>query len=115
MARSASLPAAPKLAVLMRTDPVDKVRGVAAVALAEIGSQDPGVVKALKEALRGPDIWVWAGAARALGQVRPRDQESLDLLTKIRNADPYKLGRNNLEWAAVMSASNVARKALLNR
>jgi HEAT repeat protein len=108
-------PAAPRLAELMQRDPEVQVRATAAAALAGIGSRDPSVVKALKEVLRGKDLHAWQGAVSALAQVQPRDQETTELLQKLADADPYKLGRNDFEWAAVMNARMAARAALLKR
>jgi hypothetical protein len=107
--------AAPQLAEIMLRDPVTDVRAVASGALARIGSRDPDVIGKLKEALRGNDIWVWQGAVYALANAPPLDPESVELLNRIGNADPYKIGRNDSEWAAVMNARQAAREALWKR
>ena len=107
--------AAPALSNLMLKDPVADVRIVASMALAKIGSRDPEVIKALKDALRGQDIWIWQGAVSALCKVQPLDQESLDLLNNVGNADPYKLGHNDNEWTAVMRARDAVRYCSVKR
>jgi hypothetical protein len=112
-----ALRTAPQLAKMMRTDENIDVRAACAIAIGRLGSKDEAVVKALKEVLRGDDYYVWQGAVFALGQMRPFDAETQELLTRIANADPYKVagtGQDSL-WAAVMNARTEARSALLPR
>jgi HEAT repeat protein len=112
-----ALRAAPQLARMMRTDENVDVRAACAIAVGRLGSKDDTVVKSLKEVLRGEDYYVWQGAVFALGQMRPFDAETQELLTRIANADPYKIagtGQDSL-WAAVMNARTEARSALLPR
>lgn len=108
-------PSAPRLAQLMRRDPVVQVRATCAAALAGLGSREPVVVQELKGVLNSNDLFVWHGAVCALHRAQPLDQESVALLTKLSDADPYKIGRNDQEWAAVMNARMAAREALLKR
>jgi HEAT repeat protein len=106
------LKATPKLAELMRKDPVVGVRRVAAFALGQIGPRDPKVIQALKDVLNSTDYEVWQGAAFALGRVQPRDQETFDLLTRMANIDPDRVpGVGLTTQVLIMNARLEARSA----
>jgi hypothetical protein len=111
------LRSAPQLARMMRTDENVDVRATCAIAVGRLGSKDDAVVKSLKDVVRSDDYYVWQGAVFALGRMQPVDVETKELLTRIANADPYKIagtGQDSL-WAAVMNARTEARTALLPR
>ncbi len=84
--------AAPRLAGLMGSDPVVQVRGAAAFAIGNTGSRDPYVIGGLKNVLKGQDYFVWQASAHALGQIKPEDQEAVDLLRRLAgmNANTFK-------------------------
>jgi hypothetical protein len=111
------LPAAPRLTELIKSDDVVEVRIASAIALGRMGARDVATLKALKDVLRSEDYLVWQGAVYALAQVRPHDAETVELLKKISDADPYKVAPrgNDRLWTGVMNARMEARSALLPR
>lgn len=113
---SGAAPAAPTLADVLRQDPVVQVRQTAAIALGQIGANDPSVIQALKEVLKNHDYYVWQGAVFALGQLRPADQEAVDLVREVAGLEPATIERMvpgdvNL-GIAIMNARLEAQQAL---
>ncbi len=100
--------AAPRLAEMMRKDPVVEVRSLAAQALGGIRSRDPAVLQALKEVLKSPDYPVWQPAIFAMGQLWPVDPEALQLLEKVAN-----LPINSTAPLAILNSRVQARTVLL--
>jgi hypothetical protein len=108
---------APYMAKMMRKDENVDVRATCVIAVGRLGSRDEAVIKALKEVAGSDDYYVWQGAVYALGQLRPIEAETKELLTRISNADPNKIAGTGQDalWAAVMNARTEARSALLPR
>jgi len=114
--RRSAMPASTTLANLMVSDPSTDVRQASAIALGKMGSRDQSVVRALKGVLKSRDYYVWQGAAFAIGQLRPEDQEAVNLLRSLAHLTYQDVQSMRVDFNTSIAITNAvveAKKALL--